>query len=285
MFKLILTDLDDTLIPYVFQRRSVASPRSIAAIDSALEQGIHFGPVSGRIPGSMSWMFDGHDECCQTGAFVNGQVIRVDGKVVKTVAFDTDVLRQLRLWLDKADAGCFLTIFDLSEETKPAVVTSHPERVMKSGSCNWGEFRRVVSELGEGPYVKANLQCACERPQMEQVRDALSVAFPQLSFVFPSNVAPIIDITPANWDKGSAVRFIAEYLGISLDEVVVFGDSDNDLAMIDSVPNSVAVANASPTVAEHATWHIGPSSEYSVASAIEQIAGWAQGGKKPDFLA
>ena len=50
VIKLILTDLDDTLIPV---GAPCASARARKAIHALLDHGIHFGPVSGRIPSAM----------------------------------------------------------------------------------------------------------------------------------------------------------------------------------------------------------------------------------------
>ena len=86
---------------------------------------------------------------------------------------------------------------------------------------------------------------------MVEVRDLLRREVPELSFVLPSLTARVIDVNVAGWDKGDGVRLIARELGIPIDQVAVFGDSENDLAMIESVPSSVAVANASEAVREH----------------------------------
>lgn len=52
--------------------------------------GLHFGPVSGRQPSAMSWMFRNRSECFSTGAFCNGQVMFVDGEAVASRATDND---------------------------------------------------------------------------------------------------------------------------------------------------------------------------------------------------
>jgi hydroxymethylpyrimidine pyrophosphatase-like HAD family hydrolase len=80
------------------------------------------------------------------------------------------------------------------------------------------------------------------------------------------------------------VRELARELGVTLEEVATFGDSENDLPMISAVPNSVAVANASADVARAARWHIGPAREDSVAAALEQIAAAAPAGDMPAFM-
>ncbi len=68
------------------------------------------------------------------------------------------------------------------------------------------------------------------------------------------------------------------------DEVAVFGDSDNDLPMIDAVPNSVAVANANEVVTAAARWHIGAAADDAVAGALYQIAACAATGEMPSFM-
>ena len=105
-----------------------------------------------------------------------------------------------------------------------------------------------------------------------------------MDFVFPSTTAPLIDVSPHGWSKGSAVRVLAETLGITLDEVAVFGDSENDLAMIEAVPNSVAVANASEQIARVSRWHIGQSADDAVADALFDIAATARTGTLPTFM-
>ena len=59
---------------------------------------------------------------------------------------------------------------------------------------------------------------------------------------------------------------------MGLDEVVVFGDADNDLPMFAAVENPVAVAGATPEAAEAARWHIGACEDDAVAAAIEALA-------------
>lgn len=59
-----------------------------------------------------------------------------------------------------------------------------------------------------------------------------------------------LDVVPAGLNKGSAGVFAAEYLGYRDDEVVVSGDSANDLAMFDNGFRGVVVGNAHPELLE-----------------------------------
>ena len=52
----------------------------------------------------------------------------------------------------------------------------------------------------------------------------------------------------------------------------MFGDADNDLAILNAVEHSVAVANATPAVKAASRWHIGSAEDESVAEALERLA-------------
>ena len=53
-------------------------------------------------------------------------------------------------------------------------------------------------------------------------------------------------------NKASAVRFFQSYLGLSDDEIAVFGDSENDLPMFELTKYSFAMKNADESVREKA---------------------------------
>lgn len=108
MIKLALTDLDDTLIAF---GTPSATKRSRDAIHALLAEGLHFGPVTGRLPVDMGWMFDDDEPCYATGAFSNGQIVRVDGRTVRTVTLDVDALEAVERVLDSFDSDAYLALY------------------------------------------------------------------------------------------------------------------------------------------------------------------------------
>lgn len=56
------------------------------------------------------------------------------------------------------------------------------------------------------------------------------------------------EIIPKNCSKATGIDFIADYLGASLDDCYVFGDSTNDLSMLLHVKHSIAMGNSFPEV-------------------------------------
>jgi len=61
-----------------------------------------------------------------------------------------------------------------------------------------------------------------------------------------------IECSPAGVNKGNAILELAKNLGINEDEIVVFGDGENDLSMFRAVKYSVAMGNAMDSVKEAA---------------------------------
>lgn len=282
MIKLVMTDLDDTLIAHGLPR---ATDHAIAGVQAMIAAGLHFGPVSGRIPNDMGWMFDHHKECYATGAYCNGQMVYVDGELVHAEPLSGEELNRLAAVL--ADTGrAILTMFDVWEgdiNTAGYFVSpdaAHAERMLS----RFGAAKRWVKRLDEPTYLKANIHVEGTREEQEQVRDMLREEFPTMDFVFPSNFAPLLDILPHGWNKGSAVKVIARELGITLDEVATFGDSENDLSMIEAVPNAVAMGNASDLIKRAARWQIGASADDAEADALFDIAAAAKTGSMPSFM-
>ena len=281
MIKLALTDLDDTLIHF---GASHANQATIDAVRQALAAGVRFGPMTGRPPVAMGWMFGaGNENCWQTGGFSNGQIIYLDGKLVHSVELPREALETTIALVDQTDDARF-TIYSIDEDGRYDFVTTRPELVTREFQWMLGPKRGIVDTLPAGKLYKANIHCACSRERMAQIRDALNAQVEGLDFVFPSMTAPVIDISPRGWNKGSAVCALAEAMGIGLDEVAVFGDSENDLSMIRAVPNSVAVANAAPEVATAARWHIGACADDAVPAALEDIARAACECGMPAFM-
>lgn len=281
VIKLILTDLDDTLIPV---GAPCASARAREAIHALLDRGIRFGPVSGRIPSAMGWMFADDAACFATGAFSNGQILHLDGREVGVKELPFEALVHTQEILD-ATGHAALAIYDVEGDGRATLYSGAPDLIGQDRTIFTESSGRVETKLDpHARYVKANVHVSGSYEERCALRDRLKQEVPELGFVLPSLKVPLIDISPAGWDKGSSVRALAEALGVGLDEVVCFGDSENDLSMIEAVPNGVAVANAAPEIREAARWHIGPSKDDAVAAALEDIARAADAGTLPSFM-
>lgn len=284
MIKLALTDLDNTLIPMGAPH---ASMRAISAIHAMLDAGLRFGPVSGRVPAAMRWMFGGDAACGRTGAYVNGQLVYADGKLIHAELLSGKMLSEIGAWIAPHE-GCALVVYDLddiSETTDGAAyLMGIDEEELARHEGFFGRHPKTIKHLKAPTYIKANLRCDAPENEKVALRNALRAAFPDFDFVFPAKNGPFIDILPAGWSKGHAVKVLAEYLGLSLDEVVVFGDSENDVSMFQAVEYSVAMRNSSAEALAAATYRIGLSADDAVADALFALVEAAGHDELPAFL-
>lgn len=84
-----------------------------------------------------------------------------------------------------------------------------------------------------------------------------------------SNSSPTnIEINYKGVNKAEALERVCELSGITMDEVMVVGDSLNDIKMIKRAGLGVAMGNAQPEVKEVADWETGTNMENGVAQAI-----------------
>ena len=269
MIRLALADIDSTLIPY---GRKMASPAAVAGVQAANRAGILAGPISGRTTGRMRKMFGEASDCWDTGVLVNGQVVRLRGWTILQEAPSKEALEEVaRIVRSFAGEGCALTVYDDEVDGHDVCVGITRDEMLRYPQP-FAQFSYCAPHMPDGVYLKTNIHMALGRKDAVRLRDELRRRVPELTFVFPFPTSSTIDITPAGVTKLTGLRLLVDELGIGWDEVCVFGDGENDLAVIRAVPNSVAVANADPEVSRAARWHIGADVDDAVADALLTLA-------------
>lgn len=163
------------------------------------------------------------------------------------------------------------------------LVSTSVDEVEKYGLAFWNKAY-LVDGVSDHQYYKANVRVG-NGPGLAsraEVRTALARACPEFNLFYPG--PNYIDLLPAGWGKDSAVCLLAGHLGLEFEEVAAFGDEENELNMLYSVPNSVEVANAVPAVKRDALWHIGYSADDAVADAFFEIAAAARENRMLVFM-
>ena len=80
-----------------------------------------------------------------------------------------------------------------------------------------------------------------------------------------------LEATAANAKKGLALVALGKILDIRPDEIMAFGDSSNDLNMIESVEYGIAMGNAIDSIKAAACYVTDTNDEDGVAKAIEKL--------------
>ena len=95
------------------------------------------------------------------------------------------------------------------------------------------------------------------------------MAIPELSI--SSSMYNNLEVNAKGADKGSALLWLADYLGIDREETMSFGDGENDIPMIQAAGIGVAMENALDTVKAAADMITLKNDEDGVAAAIRKI--------------
>lgn len=264
MIKLVLSDMDNTLIPFGRER---VSQRTIDAIHACQEQGVDFGPTTGRDRSELAGFFGGDRSCYNTAVAVNGQKVYYLRSLVFERSLDDKPLRQAAN-LVKERANCAFITYRSDGLGDWVGMSRDQMGPMYDRAFMAGGMRHET--LPVYPVAKAGIICLGGDEALLELQTELSETFPM--FDFHNTVVNWMDVSIHGWTKVEGVKQLISTLRLSLDEVCVFGDADNDLTMLEYIPNSCAVANANDNAAAAARWHIGASADDGVAIALEQIA-------------
>ena len=264
MIKLVLSDMDNTLIPFGQER---VSQRTIDAIHACQEQGVDFGPTTGRDRSELAGFFGTDRSCYNTAVAVNGQKVYYLRSLVFEKNLDDVPLRQAAELVARRPGCAFVTY--RSDGLGDWVGISREEMgSMFDRAFMSGGMRHETLPIY--PVAKAGVICIAGDEALAALQAELQSSFPMFEFL--NTVINWMDVSIHGWSKVEGVKQLIKTLKLSLDEVCVFGDADNDLSMLEYIPNSCAVANANESAARAARWHVGASADDGVAIALEQIA-------------
>ncbi len=283
MIKLALSDMDNTIVP--LGARGI-SERMREAIHAATGAGVLFGPSTGRDTVELFRLFRSDEACYRTGVMSNGKRVMADGRTVSLTLIPheglvaiADALRGREMFLN-----CYPSESNL---LNPAYAVDAPsEEVMNSFEARMRFVGGRVDEVPDIDFIAATIACpGFAEPVEQQMADVRRIAeetVPDLRVVAPH--VGWFDIMPQGVSKAAGLDALLAATGIREDEVVVFGDAENDLEILRKVKYSVAVSNATPECAAAANYHIGACADDAVADALLELAQASERGEMPAFL-
>lgn len=86
-----------------------------------------------------------------------------------------------------------------------------------------------------------------------------------------SSVSQLVEISNKYGGKRTGLKFMADYLGINADEIMAFGDADNDIDMLEFAGCGIAMENATDTLKEKADYVTHHHDEDGVAHALRKF--------------
>ena len=132
----------------------------------------------------------------------------------------------------------------------------------------------LVDDWGrvDEPVLKLALGCPGEETAglLERLRAGLPAGAVPTSSGHGS-----IDIIPAGVNKGVALAWLGERIGVSLDDMVAFGDGGNDVEMLKRAGIGIAMDNAPEAVKEISDGTTGSNNSQGVLAWLEDHLGLA----------
>ena len=271
--RLIATDLDGTLL----NSRKELTPRTLRAIKRAAEAGIEFVPATGRF-------YRGCPEELRKLPFIHYAVV-INGACVYDVKNDSfihrtdipaaDAVRIFDIVKNfPAEYECYAEGWGYAPEDLAARIDEFTEsdfarRIVKT-------LRTTVSDLSA--YVTEHFDGVHKIQMFTDDKSVLAAAAHAVHEVYPDYLITHaldcnLEINSPKAGKGNALQALASHLGLSMDQVMVFGDGNNDISMLKAAGCSVAMANAMPEVKAVADRVTLSCDEEGVAAAIEELLG------------
>jgi Cof subfamily protein (haloacid dehalogenase superfamily) len=271
--KLLALDIDGTLLT----PRGELTPRTRAAIDEAIERGVHIVLVTGRRFGSAYPLL--HEFGLDLPLITHNGALNKDTRTFETielhpldVPISRDIIRTARKYgidmiccSDEPRGLGKIVIEGVSESNQSLMryLNKYRDSVM--------EVPDLVEFVKEPPIqIMFSGHCA----QMELFADQLLAAMGARIRIFktryPNYDLTIIDAISNRASKGDSLSSIADRNGIARAEVMAIGDNHNDLTMLEYAGLGVVMANAEEELKELGFALTSSNEEDGVAEAIER---------------
>lgn len=250
--KCLAFDLDGTLLR---EGTKDIDPRTFQSIQKAMDAGLHIVIASGRDKNGCSFVYEplGLDKGNHFLALVNGQII-YDFKNkeydLDDVLTPEDGLKIQRVCKEFGIEGIFQCGYDfysyvsdlnrMKKKIKEAVLGKPADYGLRAGRENRNFIDLPLKEIKMSQDINKVIMVHSKRffeKNLEAMKEALSDY--DVLMVGPE----WMEIMPKHVSKASALWKISEKLGFTMNEVMAFGDAQNDLKMLQQAGIGVAMGN------------------------------------------
>lgn len=288
MIKAIFFDIDGTLLNK--SGHALASTRK--AIAAAQKKGILVGVATGRGPYRLTTRIDNLD----LDMFItyNGQLVYSPKRTWYAIPFEKEVLEKL---------------IDFAEQNQRQMLFGSRYQVFGSRLLRLSQTRGIQKILGLLPrwfpvYAFKKVVTRIKKMALPTKLDhnkllntpiyqvvmlspmgelaKLKEQFPECHFTRSNKLT--VDIIPKGGSKINGIKKVVEPFDITLDEVMVFGDSWNDMEMIDAAGFGVAMGNAPKEVQKKAKFVTTTNDDDGIYVAFEHFGLMESSEKKPEEI-
>lgn len=270
MIKLIASDLDGTAL-----NNGKLSDTNKKAIQMAVDAGYMFAVVTGR---ALCTIPDGFYDVDKFTYAITNNGARLDnvrtGEILLNITVNPEDVRKL------TEIGKrFNTTFEVFMNGKAYVSQEYYDDPVKYGMLpqlvEYIHYARTpVDNIFE--HIENNINEIVNFVFVIPNKEIHDKVVEEVRMVCPDTFKVTCDIQwveimNSKTNKGEGLKALASYLGISMSEIAVIGDADNDIEMLEMAGLSIAMGNGSPAVKAIADYVTDDVANDGVARAIEKI--------------
>ncbi|CQR24904.1 haloacid dehalogenase [Streptococcus varani] len=262
--KLVAVDLDGTLLT---DKREITT-EVFDAVQDAKKAGIKIVIATGRpITGVQQILKD--LKLTDPGDYV----ITFNGGLVQDAATKEDVVKETLTYDDYLDIELLSRKLGLPmhASTKKGMYTANRNigkyTIHEAMLVDSPVFYRTPEEMADEEIVKIMM---VDEPELldQKIKQIPQAFFDKYNI---SKSAPFyLEICPKTASKGKAIKYLADYLGLTLDQTMAIGDQENDRSMLEMVENPVVMENGTPELKKMAKYITKSNQESGVAYAIRE---------------
>ena len=249
--KMIFLDIDGTLMD---DNKNVPDYNK-AAIKEALEQGHKVIICTGRPLCSAKKLFP---------------VLGMEGEGCYAITYNGsliyDIYNQKTIFKQTLPIEYVKYIFKKAEEHQIYMQTYSDDEVLCHKDTKEGQDysirlkidRAIVPDVfevmqNEEPCKTLAIADGYDHKRLEGFREVFKDWAPGKVDIFFS-CYEYLEFVPVGISKGAAIRFLAEYLNIPIENTIAVGDAENDIPMIQAAGLGVAMKNATDEIKQHADY-------------------------------
>ena len=268
MIKLVLSDMDQTLKP---ADTPAISERTHQAINNLKAAGIAFGLSTGRpVYDALSYL-KSDVSLTDTGVFSSGKIF--------TKKFTYEMMEKIYEVISPMD-DCLLTYYQEGPLEQPLdtsftscwKIVDTTQEVVDHLAASFNTF---VPGLGpqsvpkDIPMYAGGLLLPQDEKRAQEIYEAVTSAVPEVELVSP--YIGWFDINYRGWNKAQGFEKLIETIGLKPEEVIVCGDSENDLDLLKIAHHSCCMENGTDDAKAVSKYLLPSVYEEGVAQLLEAL--------------
>jgi len=264
MIRLIALDMDDTLL----NEHSQITPRTMQALKDAMAAGCRICLSSGRMLESMLPI------ARRIG--VNAPMLLYNGSLIYDHNTDQTIYSPqieyevaLKIAETARELGVYIQVYP-GKDYFCDYINDYTRAYARSIAVEPIEVKMPITEWMKQHPSGMQKMLIIDTPEgATRAQLALRTAIPH-GACFLKSKAHYVEIVPENVDKGKSLQKLGEFLGIAREEIMAFGDGQNDVAMLEYAGYGYAMANSCKEALACTDLIAPPNTEDGVAQVIEQ---------------